>query len=196
MNVARGEKRGKSAVDWPEARRRVVPPGLRWGSLVASIAGGALVGAWLWSLGTPAVPGRALLEHVQAEAGGVVERAPRPAPGTIDALLEASGLRLAGPVASVVFARACRLRGRDLGHLVLRDGHREATLLTLPQVTVEHPIDFAGDGLAGRLLPAARGSLAIVVPAGTDLAAAAAWIATVVQWQDAGDRPDRPVEGT
>jgi len=133
----------------------------------ALIALGAVLGV-LWSRSPAAYGPMSLGADVMAHAhhepsswqAGLEPVAERRLVGVLErgeiALLDAAQL---GPV---TYARTCRLRGREVPHLVVQSVAGPAMVLLLPHERLADEMPLVEDGLRGVIVPVGTGSIAIV----------------------------------
>jgi len=182
MNVPQREKNGDSAfARLAEARRRTAAVRPRWASLVGSVLAGAVLGAWLWSVGQGNSLGEDVLSHIEDESAALAGGGPAPAE-RVSRVLEQGGIRLRPGAGEVVYAKTCRFRGRSVPHLVLQSEGSPVTVLVLRDGPAEAAESFTGSGFSGRIEPAGPGSIAVVAAAGADLERIAARARAAVEW--------------
>lgn len=171
--------RAESSARWPR-------PVLAAAAAVALVAIGAVLGV-LWSRSPAAYGPKSLgadvMAHAHHEPGSwQLDLAPVALP-RLTGVLARSEVELldAARLGPVTYARTCRLRGREVPHLVVQSVAGPAMVLLLPQerLAVEQPL--AEDGLRGTIVPVGTGSIAIV-------AADPAAVAAVRQRLDAAIR--------
>ncbi len=170
-------------VDLPRAAPRpaAAPPRLRWMALAASLLLAVAVGFGLWvSSPRPSlareVMGHVLHEPFALQAAGAVDAA------SIEGILGPTGTRLQPGLGDVTFAANCLFEGRVVPHLVVQMEQGPVTVLLLEHRRVSEPTRLAEQGYAGVVLPAPRGSIAIVGRELTDLDAVAKQVFEAVEW--------------
>jgi hypothetical protein len=114
--------------------------------------------------GTPLAT--AILDHIDSEPAALAAEHPVPEP-TLALLLVSTGITIApralGPeLRPVRYAARCSLRHRDVIHLVLTGETGPVTLLLMPNEPVARAERIRSGRLEGLIVPAGRGSLAIV----------------------------------
>jgi hypothetical protein len=114
--------------------------------------------------GTPLAT--AILDHIDSEPAALAAEHPVPEP-TLALLLVSTGIRIApralGPeLRPVRYAARCSLRDRDVIHLVLTGETGPVTLLLMPNEPVARAERIRSGRLEGLIVPAGRGSLAII----------------------------------
>lgn len=133
----------------------------RWYALAASAVLAVAVGAALWTAGPRASVAREVIDHVEHEPGATSGTAPL-APGALAGVLDPDGTRVRPGVGDVTFAARCVIDGRVVPHLVVRTDGRVYTVLLLRHRQLDEPMRFEQEGYAGVVLPAPKGSIAIV----------------------------------
>jgi hypothetical protein len=133
----------------------------RWLALAASIVIGLSVGLALWiSLPRPSLA-REVFDHVAHEPDAMSGTAPV-APVALAGVLDPYGTRLRPGFGDVTYARRCIFEWRVVPHLVVQTPQGPVTVLLLRHRNVSEPVRLAEQGYAGIVLPAPRGSIAIV----------------------------------
>jgi hypothetical protein len=133
----------------------------RWLALAASIVIGLSVGLALWiSLPRPSLA-REVIDHVLHEPEAMTATFPV-APETLAGVLDPGGTRLRPGSGDVTYARRCIFAWRVVPHLVVQTPQGPVTVLLLRHRNVSEPVRLAEQGYAGVVLPAPRGSIAIV----------------------------------
>lgn len=154
----------------------------RWLGLAASLLMmiGIVTGGWLTSSGDTLASD--VVAHIYHEPQSL-EADSR----TVDAtllrdLLARHDAHLAAYAGAITYARSCLFRGMPIPHLVVQTEAGPVTVLMLPDERVDAPVRVHKDGFYGRILPADKGSIAIVgnAPGVTD--AVEQRILKVVQW--------------
>jgi hypothetical protein len=80
----------------------------------------------------------------------------------VKTVLQRSHVELASGQDRVVFARTCFVRGHWVPHLVVRTEQGPIAVLILPDEPVQSLQTFQEGGFTGVLLPAPRGSIAVL----------------------------------
>ena len=83
-------------------------------------------------------------------------------PAAVAEVLGPAGMRLGSGAGTVSFAARCVFDGRVVPHLVVQTPEGPVTVLVLSHRTVARPVRFDEQGYAGIVLPAPRGSIAVV----------------------------------
>jgi hypothetical protein len=130
-------------------------------ALAASVAGVAVLAAMLWAAFPRDSLADAVVGHMSHEPQAWGTTAPLPAAAIAYALAR-SGVRLDGDVSDVTYANTCWFRGRSVPHLVVRSVSGPVTIMVLPNEPVSRRVAFDEGGYRGVLVPAARGSVAVL----------------------------------
>jgi len=152
----------------------------RWLALAASIVIGVSVGLALWISSPRLSLAREVIGHVASEPGSMVNTVPIE-PGALAGVLDPEGARLR-PVGNVTFAARCVYEGHVVPHLVVRMPQGPVTVLLLRHRSVSAKTRIAEQGYTGIVLPAPRGSIAIVGRDQKDLDAIARQVFEAVDW--------------
>ncbi len=141
-------------------------PQRRLFAIAASIAVGLAVGLVLLVGAPRASIAREVVDHIAHEPGTMAGTAPL-APVALTGVLGPEGARLRPGIGDVTFAARCLHDGHVVPHLVVRMPEGVVTVLVLGHRDIGKPLRIEDQGLIGMVLPAPRGSIAIV---GQDLA--------------------------
>lgn len=152
----------------------------RWLALAASIVIGVSIGLALWISSPRLSLAREVIGHVAHEPGSMVSLVPITAEA-IAGVLDPDGTRLR-PVGNVTFAARCVYEGHVVPHLVVRMPQGPVTVLLLRHRSVGEMIRIAEQGYTGVVLPAPRGSIAVVGRDQKDLDAIARQVFEAVDW--------------
>lgn len=137
-------------------------------ALAASLAGVALLVGVLWTAFPRESLASAVVGHMSHEPEAWTATASLPR-SEVDAIMAASGLRLVADAPDVTYANSCWFRGRYVPHLVVRTAAGPVTVLVLPHHAVDRNVRIDEQGYRGELLPAPRGSIAVLERDGGDL---------------------------
>jgi hypothetical protein len=160
----------------PSAPRRP-----RWLALAASLVIGVSVGLALWISSARPSLAREVIGHVSHEPAAMSATAPI-ALTALAGVLDPEGTRLRPGLGDVTFAARCVFEGRVVPHLVVRMPQGPVTVLLLRHRNVGGPVRLEEQGYAGVVLPAPRGSIAIVSQDPKDLDAVAQQVFEAVDW--------------
>jgi hypothetical protein len=161
-----GRLRAALELPLPEFRRRA-PPARRF-ALAASVVLALVVAGAAWVFRPPSALAGEVVAHVEEEAGSWNAHDQMPA-SAIAGVLDAAGVEFDARL-PIVYAAPCAFRGRRIAHLVVQTAHGPLTVMLLPHVSVAKREKFSEDGLNGMLLPAGKGSVAVLAR-GTRVAA-------------------------
>jgi hypothetical protein len=185
LRVMDGVIRRALAVDPPPraAAGSAAPPlaQRRYLAIAASLVAGIAVGAVLLVSQPRASVAREVIEHVSHEPGAF-EGTTALAPGEVDAVLGAEGVRLRPGIGDVTYAMRCVFEGRVVPHLVVRTADGPVTVLLLRHRTIGEPVRLDHEGLEGVVLPAPRGSIAVVGAGIADIDGVARRVYEAVDW--------------
>jgi hypothetical protein len=153
----------------------------RWLALAASIVIGLSVGLALWiSLPRPSLA-REVFDHVAHEPDAMSGTA-LVAPAVLAGVLDPYGTRLRPGFGNVTYARRCIFAWRVVPHLVVQTPQGPVTVLLLRHRNVSEAVRLVEQGYVGVVLPAPRGSIAIVGRDQMDLDGIARQIFEAVDW--------------
>ncbi|MFZ2507075.1 MAG: DUF3379 family protein [Steroidobacteraceae bacterium] len=156
-------------------------PRTRWLAMAASVVIGFAVGAALW-LGSPRPSlAREVIGHVVHEPGTMMLTGAI-APEALAAVLDPDGTHLHPGIGEVSYAKRCLYEGHVVPHLVVRMPQGAVTVLLLRHRNVSEPVRVSEQGYVGVVLPAPRGSIAIVGYDQNDLDGVARQVFDAVDW--------------
>lgn len=150
-------------------------------AIAASLVMGVAVGLVLLVGAPRASIAREVFGHVLHEPGAMDTTAPL-APGALAGVLDPEGVRLRPDIGDVTFAARCVFDGRVVPHLVVRTQAGPVTVLMLRHRTISKPMRIDEQGYEGIVLPAPRGSIAVVGQGVADLDAVAKKVFDAVKW--------------
>jgi hypothetical protein len=158
-------------------------------AVAASLLLATLGGLVLWTASAGDSLARSVGDHVAHEpqswaASQVLSRE------AVEAVLHRSHIELAGGQDQVVFAQTCYIRGKWLPHLVVRTAQGLVAVLILPDEPVSASRTFHEYGFTGVLLPAPRGSIAVLTQQASLSLDVAQQLRAEVRWL-----PDKPGPG-
>jgi Protein of unknown function (DUF3379) len=151
-----------TVVKWPATPGARRPAAfVRSLALAASVAGVAILAGLLWA----GFPRQSLASDVVAHMAHEPQAwsTTRVLPADdVEAALGRRDVRLREPSLAVTYVQTCWFRGRRVPHLVVQTESGPVTLLVLTSEAVEAREPFADHGYRGVLVPAPRGSLAVL----------------------------------
>jgi len=162
----------------PVARAPIWPYGLAAAVALVSV----LVTALLVSAPQDALA-RSVAVHMNNEQAAFTLTQPVN-PAQLAAVLDAAHLQIlpGGPV--VTYANTCSLRGHKVPHLAVMTEHGPVVVMVLPYDSVRAREEFNENGYHGVLVPAARGSLAIVSTRAEDFDSIISAVASRIRYLD------------
>lgn len=167
--------RQAGAADATAPRRRLY-------AIAASLVAGVAIGVVLLVSAPRASVAREVMDHVTREAAESMATTEPLAPAALAAVLAPDGTRLRPSVGDVTFAARCKFDGRIVPHLVVRTPSGPVTVLMLRHRTIAKPMRLAEQGYEGVVLPAPKGSIAVVGAGIADLDAVAQKVYDAVDW--------------
>lgn len=167
----------------PRARIPAAASRSRWYAIAASVVVGFAVGIMLLVGGPRESVAREVVDHVMHEPGALASAGPV-SPAALAGVLDPEGTRLKPGAGDVTFAARCVHQGHVVPHLVLRRPSGAVTVLLLRHREVDGPVRFEEQGFAGVVLPAPRGSIAVVGQGISDLDGVARQVFEAVDWGD------------
>jgi hypothetical protein len=153
----------------------------RWYAMAASLLAGVLVAATLWiSYPAPTLADE-VIGHVLHEPGAwtMAEELP---PGAVAEVLDSSGARLRDDAGPVTFAKRCFFDGHWVPHLVVQTGAGPVTVFLLGHREVAAATRIDEHGFSAVVVPAPRGSIAVVGHNVAGIDAIARQIFNAVEW--------------
>jgi Protein of unknown function (DUF3379) len=173
--------------DAARARGRRLVARSGW-ALAASVLLAVLASLAVWALRPSHSLAHEVVAHVVAEPQSWASK-DAVSPLALDEILRKSGVILGATPYSVVYANSCWFRGHYVPHLVVRTAHSLVTVLILSNEKVAARQTFHEEGLAGVIVPASSGSIAVLGEGNTQLDEVAEHMRVAVQ------RPAEPRHG-
>ena len=130
-------------------------------AVAASLAAGIAVALIVLVAAPRAAIAREVVAHLRHEPGATQSAATMP-PAAVAEVLGPAGMRLGAGAGAVSFAARCVFDGRVVPHLVVQTPEGQVTVLVLAHRPVSRPVRFEEQGYSGVVLPAPRGSIAVV----------------------------------
>jgi hypothetical protein len=152
--------RVERAPDTAHARHGAVGP-RRWLAMAASLVAGVLVATTLWLSYPGPTLAAEVIGHVVSDPGALMAAQPLPEQAVTE-VLQPSHVRLRPGMGSVTFAMRCEFEGHVVPHLVVQTDRGPVTVLLLLHRSVRAATRIEEGGYSAIVLPAPRGSIAIV----------------------------------
>lgn len=169
-----GQRPAAGAGGVPATRRRYL-------AIAASLVVGLSVGLVLLVSAPRASIAREVVDHIAHEPGTMNLLVPVAA-SALAGVLDPEGTRLRPGIGDVTFAARCLHQGHVVPHLVVHMPEGAVTVLLLRHREIDEPVQIAEQGLEGVVLPAPRGSIAIVGQGLKDPAGVAQKVFEAVDW--------------
>lgn len=150
-------------------------------AIAASLVVGLAVGLLLLVSAPRASIAREVIDHILREPGTMGATAPI-SPAALAGVLDPDGTRLRPGIGDVTFAARCVHDGHVVPHLVVRTPEGPVTVLMLRHREIDEPIEVGEQGFNGVVLPAPRGSIAIVGQGIDNLDGVAQKVFEAVDW--------------
>lgn len=120
--------------------------------------------------------------HVADEPKALAARMDIPR-ATLASLVQRSGGTLIEAPGTTTYADRCPLPGGGKGeHIVFDTAQGKITLILMPGKALKQPVRLDKNGWSVSLMPAGKGSLALVVPANESIGRAEAWAHRNLRW--------------
>jgi hypothetical protein len=168
----------------PRAAAAPMAPGARSTrafAIAASLVAGIVVGIVLLVSLPRAAIAREIAGHIAHEPAAMRSTVPL-APVEVEQVLGPEGTRLRPGIGDVTYAMRCVFDGHVVPHLVVRTPEGPVTVLVLGHREVGKPLQLREDGLEGIVLPAPRGSIAVIGEGIADINAVARRVVGAVDW--------------
>ena len=146
--------------DTAQGRHGAVRP-RRWLAMAASLVAGVLVATTLWLSYPGPTLAAEVIGHVVSDPGALVAVEPLPEQAVTE-VLQPSHVRLRADMGTVTFAMRCEFEGHVVPHLVVQTDRGPVTVLLLLHRSVGAATRIEEGGYSAVVLPAPRGSIAIV----------------------------------
>jgi hypothetical protein len=141
-------------------------------ALAASVAGVAVLVGLLWTAFPRESLASAVVDHMSHEPdawlASTVLRGDE-----VERVLSQAGVRLGPGRLQVTYARQCWFRGHFVPHLVVQTHEGPVTVLLLPAERITRRAAFNEGSYRGTLVPAGRGSIAVLARDGANIDAVA-----------------------
>jgi hypothetical protein len=158
------EGRLRQALELPLQRFRQPTAPVRRFALAASVLLAVLLGGGFWLLRPESALAGEVMEHVIHEPDSWSHQRQLSA-AELSAVLQAAGVEF-DVTMPVVYAAPCPFRGHRVPHLVVQSSHGPITVMLLAHEKVPSRQEFSEGAYRGVLLPAGRGSVAVITREG------------------------------
>ncbi len=161
------------------ARRRQLRTMRSGWALAASVAITFTIA--IWALRPNDTLAHDVVMHVGHEPASWASTQPVPS-AEVNKIMSKAGVALDMSSDKVVYARTCPVRGHEVPHLVVKTAQGPMTVIVLPDVMVKKRSSFHESGMTGVIVPAPRGSLAILAQGDENIDAVAEQVRRSVRW--------------
>jgi hypothetical protein len=168
------------APDTAHARHGAVRP-RRWLAMAASLVAGVLVATTLWLSYPGPTLAAEVIGHVASDPAALMAGQPLPEQAVTE-VLQPSHVRLRPDMGTVTFAMRCEFEGHVVPHLVVQTDRGPVTVLLLLHRSVGAATRIEEGGYFAVVLPAPRGSIAIVGRDAAGIDAIAQQVFDSVDW--------------
>lgn len=169
-----------AALDLPLARFRAPAAPVRRFALAASVALALLVAGGFWAFRPATALAGEVVAHVEEEADSWNSHEAMSATQVAD-VMRTAGAQFESPY-PVVYGYPCPFKGHRVAHLVVQTPRGTVTVMLIPHERVRRRTEIVRDGMSGVLLPAGKGSVALLTRAGAVPEAMADEIVSRVHW--------------
>jgi len=172
---------GAEGATVPGRERPGSPRSMRWWAMAASLVAGVAIATMLWvSWPAPSLAAE-VFDHAGHEPGSWTTTG-AVAGGDVAQVLDSTGARLRPDVGTVTYARRCFFDHHWVPHLVVQTGAGPVTVFLLGHREVSSETHLAGEGYEAIVMPAPRGSIAVVGRGVPDLESVARQVFESVEW--------------
>lgn len=165
-------------------RRRPLRP---WMALAASVVMVGLLTSFAWRHEHPsdATLASAVVRHIEnpeeVQAIGP-NRALIHDAAYIAGVMHTAGAGMQGGMDDVTYAQVCLFRGERVAHLVVQGANGPVTIMLLRHIHVDKSVPVDEDGFHGVIVPAGKGSIAIVTNNNTPVQPMESELTSKVEW--------------
>jgi hypothetical protein len=163
------------------ARSRTAPPAWRQWALAASVALATFLALAVWLLRPSDTLAREVVAHVEGEPESWLATQQLTAEG-VDQALRRAGVTLGITSDRITYAQSCWFRGHYVPHLVVQTTRGQATVLILRHEHVPARRAFNEAGMTGVIVPAERGSIAVLARGSGNIDEIAGAMQREVRW--------------
>lgn len=100
----------------------------------------------------------------------------------VQGVMDRSGVRMAGGMDGLTYAHVCLFHGERVAHLVVQGDHGPVTIMLLRHTHVDKTVPVDEDGFHGVIIPAGKGSIAIVTNNATAVQPMERELTSKVEW--------------
>jgi hypothetical protein len=142
------------------SKRRVSPPAFL--AIAATVVLAAFIGFRMLGSGIePQSLADELLAHIDHEPGALRITSMAVTDARLESVVPAHIAHLGHDAGLITYAQSCKIRGRDVPHLVIQGEHGPVTILLMPDEMISDPQVITGESVNGVILPVGDGSVAI-----------------------------------
>lgn len=132
---------------------------------------------------TPEMLAAGIVEHIEEEPTALLAEQHVPLAKLV-AVVKRSGGELGAPPGETSYVNYCPLPGGGMGeHLVFNTPHGKLTLILMPSKRISHAVRLDKGNLTVSLMPAGKGSLALVSENREQIGEAESWARENLRWQ-------------
>jgi hypothetical protein len=149
-------------------------------ALAASVLLGVMIAGGFWVFRPSTALAGEVVAHVEDEADSWNQHEPLPA-AEVAKILNKAKAHFDSPY-PIVYGYPCPFRGARVAHLVLQTPGGTVTVMLIAHEHLMRRTEFSQDGMQGVLLPAGKGSVALLTRDGAVSGALADEIVSRVRW--------------
>ncbi|HSN17964.1 MAG TPA: DUF3379 family protein [Gammaproteobacteria bacterium] len=158
-----------------------------WLALAASVVMVGLLATFAWRHDHPSdtTLAVAVVKHIEnpEEAGAIKpDRALLHDAAYVEGVMQRAGAGMQGDMDDVTYAQVCLFRGERVAHLVVHGANGPVTIMLLRHIHVDKTVPVDEDGFHGVIVPAGKGSIAIVTNNNTPVQPMESELTSKVEW--------------
>jgi predicted anti-sigma-YlaC factor YlaD len=158
-----------------------------WLAAAASVTLVTMLGTFAWRHDHPAEAelAAAVVNHIEnpEEASAMApDRALLHDAAYVEDVMQKAGAGMQGGMQDVAYAQVCLFRGERVAHLVVEGPNGPVTVMLLRHTHVDRQMPVDEDGFHGVIVPAGKGSIAIVTRSSASLQPMAQELSSKVEW--------------
>ncbi|HLW73477.1 MAG TPA: DUF3379 family protein [Gammaproteobacteria bacterium] len=100
----------------------------------------------------------------------------------VEGVMDHAGVHMAGAMDDLTYAHVCLFHGERVAHLVVQGDHGPVTIMLLRHTHVDKTVPVDEDGFHGVIIPAGKGSIAIVTNNATPVQPMEQELTSKVEW--------------